>query len=72
MKLAKVILESSYRVLQVTPKWKKLKPPVQAVKFWAIFDILIEIALATLGISCETTLFRKPTNILIKRSPITK
>ena len=40
--LTKVIQQSSYRVLQVTSKWKTLKQPVyflKAVEFWPTFDI---------------------------------
>ena len=43
------ILKSSYRVLQVTSKWKTLKQSVyflQAVKFLSTFDIQIDITLA--------------------------
>ena len=45
-KLTKVILESSYRVLQVTFKWKTLKQPTyfsKAVEFWSTFDFQIDI-----------------------------
>ena len=48
-KLTKVIQENSYRVLQVTSKWKTLKQPVyllKAVEFWSTFDIQIDITLA--------------------------
>ena len=44
----KAILESSYRVLQVTLKLKILKQPVyllRAVEFWPTFDIQIGIPL---------------------------
>ena len=47
--LTKVILESSYRVLQVTSKWKTLKQPVyflKAVELCPTFDIQIDITLA--------------------------
>ena len=47
--LTKVILESSYRVLQVTFKWKTLKQPVyflKAVELCPTFDIQIDITLA--------------------------
>ena len=43
-KLTKAILKSSYRVLQVSFKWKTLKQPVyflMAVEFWPTFDIQI-------------------------------
>ena len=47
--LTKVIQQNSYRVLQVTSKWKTLKQLVyflKAVEFWPIFDIHIDITLA--------------------------
>ena len=47
--LTKVILESSYRVIQLTFKWKTLKQPVyflKAVEFCPTFDIQIDITLA--------------------------
>ena len=47
--LNKVILESSYRVLQVTCKLKALKQPVcflKAFEFCPIFDIQIDITVA--------------------------
>ena len=47
--LNKVIQESSYRVLQVTSKYKTLKQPVyflKAVDFCPTFDIQIGITLA--------------------------
>ena len=50
--LTKVIQESSYRVLQVTSKWKTLKQPVYFLK-----------AVEYFGKSCKTTLFRKPTEV---------
>ena len=40
-KLNKAILKSSYRVRQVTSKWKTLKQPVyllRAVEFWPTFE----------------------------------
>ena len=43
--LTKVILESSYRVLQVTSKWKTPKQLLyllKAVEFWPTFDIQID------------------------------
>ena len=45
----KAILKSSYRVLQVTSKWKTLKQPVnflRAIEFWPTSDIQISITLA--------------------------
>ena len=50
--LTKVIQQNSYRVLQVTSKWKTLKQPVyflKAVEFWHIFDIHVDITLAIFG-----------------------
>ena len=47
--LTKVIQQNSYRVLQVTFKWKTLKQPVyflKAVEFRPIFDVHVDIALA--------------------------
>ena len=46
--LTKVIQQNSYRVLQVTSKWKTLKQPVyflKAVEFWPTFDIHVDITL---------------------------
>ena len=42
-------LESSYRVLEVTSKWKTLKQPnylLRSVEFWPTFDIQTAITLA--------------------------
>ena len=50
--LTKVIQQNSYRVLQVTSKWKTLKQPVYFLK-----------AVEYFGKSCKTTLFRKPTEV---------
>ena len=47
--LTKVIQQNSYRVLQVTSKWKTLKQNVyflKAVEFWPTFDIQVDITLA--------------------------
>ena len=47
--LTKAILKSSYRVLQVTSKWKTLKQPVyflRAAEFWPTFDIQASLTLA--------------------------
>ena len=47
--LTKVILESSYRVLQVTSKWKTREQFVyssRTVEFWLTFDMQIDITLA--------------------------
>ena len=49
--LKKVILKSSYRVLQVTSKSKTLKPPVyflRTVELYPTFDIQISIKVAKL------------------------
>ena len=49
MSLTKVFQQNSYRVLQVTSKWKTLKQPVyflKAVEFWPTFDIHVDITLA--------------------------
>ena len=48
-KMTKAIIRSSYRVLQVTSKWKTLRQPVyfvRAVEFWSTFDIRVSITLA--------------------------
>ena len=48
-KLINIILESSYRVLQVISKWKALKQPIyflKIVELWPTFDIRIDIVLA--------------------------
>ena len=47
--LTKVILESFYRILQVTFKWKTLTQPVyflKTVEFCSSFDVQIYITLA--------------------------
>ena len=47
--MTKIILESSFRVLEVTSKWKILKQPVcflKEVEFCPTFDIQIDITLA--------------------------
>ena len=59
-KLTKAILESSYRVLQVMPKWKTLNWLVYFSR--AVENIQIDITLAMFGKKFgETTLFRRPT-----------
>ena len=48
MKLTIAVLECSYRIPQVTFKWKKLKQPfyfLRAAEFWPTFDIQIDITL---------------------------
>ena len=50
--LTKVILESSYRVLQIKSNWKTLKQPayfLKAVELCPTFDIQIDITLAIFG-----------------------
>ena len=62
-KLTKAILESSYRVLQVTSKWKTLKQPVyflRAIEFWSTFDIQIDITLAIVWEKLQNYFFHKP------------
>ena len=62
----KAILKSSYRVLQVTSKWKTLKQPVyfwKAVEFFSTFDIQIDKLWLYFGKSCKTRLFRKPAEV---------
>ena len=65
--LAKVILKSSYRVLQVTFKWKTLKQPVyflKAVEFCSTFEHSNWLNFGYISEkSCKTTLFRKPTEV---------
>ena len=65
-KLAKTILETSYTVLQVTSKWKTLNQSIdllRAFKFWARFDIQINITWLHYGKSRQTTTFRKPPEV---------
>ena len=47
--LTKIIQQSSYRVLQVTYKWKALKQPtyfLKTVEFRPTFEIQVDITLA--------------------------
>ena len=47
--LTKVVQHNSYRVLQVTSKWKTLKQTayfLKTVEFWLTFDIQVDITLA--------------------------
>ena len=47
--LTKVIQQNSYRVLQVTSKWKTLKQPVyllKTVECWPTFDVQADIKVA--------------------------
>ena len=65
-KLSKTILETSYTVLQVTSKWKTLNQSIdllRAFKFWATFDIQINITWLHYGKSRQTTTFRKPPEV---------
>ena len=65
-KLTKIFLESSYRVLQVTFKWKILKLPVyflRAVEFWPTFHMQTDITWLYFGKCWKTKLFRKPTKL---------
>ena len=67
--LTRVILESSYGVLQVTFKWKILKQPVyflKAVKFCPTFDIQIEITLAIFRENLQNQTFQKAHRSLSK------
>ena len=62
-KLTNAFLESSYRVLQVTFKWKTLKLPVyflKAVEFWPTFHIQIDITWLYFGKCYKTTLLKGP------------
>ena len=58
--LTKVILDSSYKILQITFKWKTLKQPVyflKAVEFCPTFDIQNDITLATFREKLQTHTF---------------
>ena len=60
--LTKVIQQNSYRVLQVTSKWKTLQQPVyflKAVQFWSTFDIHVDITLAMLWKKLQNHTFQK-------------
>ena len=59
-KLTKVIQESSYRVLQVTSKWKTPKQPVyflKSVECWSTFDIQIDITLPIFWVTLQNHTF---------------
>ena len=65
-KLTKVIQESSYRVLQVTSKYKTLKQPVyflKVVEFCPTFDIQINITFAIFREKLQNHTFRKSTGV---------
>ena len=71
--LTKIILESSYRVLQVTFKQKTLKQPIyllKAVEFCSTFDIQIEIALAIFWEKLQNHAFQKTQRNLSKHASI--
>ena len=60
--LTKIILESSYIVLQVTSKWKILKQLVyflKAVEFCPTFDIEIDITLVIFLERLQNHIFQK-------------
>ena len=64
--LTKVIQESSYRVLQVTSKYKTLKQPVyflKVVEFCPTFDIQINITFAIFREKLQNHTFRKTTGV---------
>ena len=70
-KLTKVILESTYRVLQV--KSKTLKQPVyflRAVEFWPTFDIQIDITLVIFWEKLQNHAFQKVHGSLPKHTNI--
>ena len=70
-KLIKAILESSYRVLQVTSKWKTLKQPVyflRVIVFFSTFDIQIDITLATVLEKLQNYTFNKVHRSLSKHA----
>ena len=78
-KLTKATLKSSYRVLQVTSKWKTLKQPVyfsKTVEFCSTFDIQISITVAIFWEKLQNYTFwkahrrlSKHANIHIDRAP---
>ena len=63
--LTMVIQQNSYRVLEVTSKWKTLKQPayvLKEVEFWPTFDIQVDINLAIFrefGIFNESNIWAK-------------
>ena len=71
--LTKVILESSYRVLQVTCKWKALKQPIyflKAVEFCPTLDIQIDIPLVVFREKLQNHTFKKANISLSKYAHI--
>ena len=71
--LTKVIQQSSYRVLQVTYKWKTLKQPVyflKAAEFWPTFDIQVDITLALFWERLQNHMFYKADRNLSKHAYI--
>ena len=71
--LTKVIVESSYRVLQATIKWKTLKQAVyclKAVAFCPTFDIQNHITLAVFWEKLQNYTFQKADRSLSKHANI--
>ena len=76
--LTKVFQRNSFRVLQVTSKWKTLKQPVyflKAVEFWPTFDFHVNITLAIFREKLQIHTLKKANrslskhvNILINRA----
>ena len=67
--LTKVIQQNSYRVLQVTSKWKRLKQPVRflkVVQFRPPFDIHVDIILAIFRERLQNHTFQKAHKSLSK------
>ena len=72
-KLTKVILESSYKVLQVTSKWKTLKQPIyflKAVELWPTFNIQIDITLTIFWENLQNHIFAETQRSLSKHAKI--
>ena len=62
MNWTKVIQQSSYRVLQVTSKWKALKQFVYVlttVEFWPIFGIQVDTTLTIFREKLQNHSFKK-------------
>ena len=71
--LTKVILENSYRVLQVTCKWKALKQPIyflKAAEFCPTLDIQIDITLVIFREKLQNHTFKKANVSLSKYANI--
>ena len=72
-KLAKVVLESSFKVLQVISKQKTLKKPIyflKAAEFWPTFDIQIDTNLAIFWDKLQNHTFQKTQRSLSKHANI--